>query len=368
MEERERKEFIRESSDFLSKEKKFVRIKAVNTPFLELIGFMAVLGVLAIGGYQILTGGLVLGDLVTFATSLALISAPIQNVSKGFLYIKQASASADRIFSLMDEEKETVNEKDKPDMPFIKGDIRFENVYFSYSGKDKDNVLNGIKISIKEKETLAVVGLSGGGKTTLVKLIPRLIKPTSGGIKIDNNDIAKHNLKSLREQISMVTQDIMLFHGTIAENIRYGKPHADDDEIIEASKIANAYDFIMELPERFSTQIGEKGMRLSGGQKQRISLARALVRKPQILILDEATSSLDTESERAIQSAFMKINHKQTTIVIAHRLSTIINSDRIIVIEDGRITESGTHKQLIQNEGTYKRLYDLQFKMPDMEN
>ncbi len=367
MEGRERKEFIRESRDFLSKEKKFIRTKAVNTPFLELIGFMAVLGVLAIGGYQILTGGLVLGDLVTFATSLALISAPIQNVSKGFLYIKQASASADRIFSLMDEEVETNDDRDKPDMHHIQGDISFEDVCFSYSGKAEDNVLNGINLSIKEKETLAIVGLSGGGKTTLVKLIPILIKPTAGRLLIDGKDTSIYNLKSIRKQISMVTQDIMLFHGSIADNILYGKPNATKDDIIEASKIANAYDFIMSLPDRFSTQIGEKGVRLSGGQKQRIALARALIRKPHILILDEATSSLDTESERAIQSAFMKINHQQTTIVIAHRLSTIINSDRIIVVEEGRITEEGSHKQLLEKGGTYKRLYDLQFKMPNHE-
>lgn len=367
MEKKEKVNFIAENKKYLSQEKKFISIRCVNTPFLEFIGLLVILGIFAIGGYQILIGGMALGDLIIFATALALISAPIQNVSKGFIYVKQASASTERIFTLMDERKETLHETNKPDLPSIEGSIKLDNVSFSYGNKEED-VLKNINIEIEAKKTIALVGLSGGGKSTFVKLIPRLINPRSGKVFIDNHNILEYNLKSLREQISIVTQDILLFHGSIANNIRYGKQDATDEEVFEASKIANAYDFIMNnLPEKFNTQIGEKGIKLSGGQKQRIALARALVRKPRILILDEATSSLDTESENAIKEAFQKIQHQQTTIVIAHRLSTVINSDRIYVIDKGEIIEAGTHNELIKTSGIYKRLYELQFSVPEKD-
>lgn len=369
MEDKEQKHFIKENKTFLHTEKKFISVRTLNAPFLELIGYLAVLGVLAIGGYQILNGGLELSELITFAASLALISGPIQNVSKGIIFVKQASASAERIFSIIDEEKENKNDGEKKDLPILQGFIRIENLYFSYYKNDDLNqdkpaepILKGINFEAEQKTTIAIVGLSGAGKTTLIKLIPRLINPDSGHIYIDGLDTQQYNIKSLRNQLSLVTQEILLFHGSVADNIRYGKLDATMNEIEEASRIANAYSFIMNLPNGFDTQIGEKGVKLSGGQKQRIALARALIRKPKILILDEATSSLDTESEREIQKAFMNINHKQTTVVIAHRLSTIINSDKIYVIDKGKITECGTHKELLNKDGIYKRLYELQFQ------
>jgi len=356
MEEKEINNFTKESKDYLSQEKRLILAKTINSPFLELIGFLAVIGILAVGGYQIFIGGLVLADLVTFAASLALISSPIQNVSRGFVYLKQASASTERIFEMIDKEREETNNEIKPELIISKGSIKIENVNFSYN-ENSENTLININLTIKEKQTIALTGISGSGKSTLIKLIPALIKPQSGKVFIDEMNIDDYSLKSIRKQISIVTQDILLFHGTVFDSIAYGKTDATLDEVIEASKIANAYEFIVKLPNKFDTQIGEKGVKLSGGQRQRIALARALIRKPKILILDEATSSLDSESEKAIQEAFQKINHNQTTIIIAHRLSTIINADTIYIIDKGTIVESGTHEELIKKNGIYRKLY-----------
>lgn len=367
-EELEHNRFIKEGRRYLKKEKKFLSVKTINTPFLETAGFFAILGILAVGGYQILNGGLVLGELVTFSASLALLSAPINNVSKGFIYIRQAQASAERIFNLIDEEKETDNTSNLPNIEDIKGDVVFNKVSFAYDkdlyekGDDSLYTLRNIDFKAPKNSMVAIAGTSGSGKTTIVKLIPLLMRSYLGDILIDGKDIRKYNLKSIRKQISFVTQDIYMFHGTIADNIRYGDDSVSDTDIINASKTANAYDFIIKLPKGFDTQVGEKGVMLSGGQKQRIALARAIVKKPRILILDEATSSLDAESEKAIQDAFKHIAHKQTTIVIAHRLSTIINSDIIYLMDKGMISDSGTHKELLSRNALYKRLYELQFR------
>lgn len=228
--------------------------------------------------------------------------------------------------------------------------------------KQKDHILNDVSFSIKKGETIALVGASGGGKTTICHLIPNFYQPTSGTIKIDGINISDISLNALRKNIGFVQQDVFLFTGSIKDNIQYGKPDATDKDIISASKKANIYDFIMSLPNKFDTQIGERGVKLSGGQKQRISIARVFLKNPSILILDEATSALDNATEILIQQALNKLSYGRTTLVVAHRLSTIKNADRILVVEGGKIIEEGTHSVLLSQNGEYAKLYNLQFR------
>ena len=242
----------------------------------------------------------------------------------------------------------------------LAGNIDFNHVFFNY--ETKDHILNDVSFSIKKGETIALVGASGGGKTTICHLIPNFYQPTSGTIKIDGINISDISLNALRKNIGFVQQDVFLFTGSIKDNIQYGKPDATDKDIISASKKANIYDFIMSLPNKFDTQIGERGVKLSGGQKQRISIARVFLKNPSILILDEATSALDNATEILIQQALNKLSYGRTTLVVAHRLSTIKNADRILVVEGGKIIEEGTHSVLLSQNGEYAKLYNLQFR------
>lgn len=298
------------------------------------------------------------GEFFSFFSAIGLMLTPVKRIASANNKLQQARAAAERIFYLLDHKPEPDG---TIDIPPIKNEIVFERVTFIYPGTRR-KVLDNINIRVKKGELVAIVGRSGAGKTTLVDMLPRFYRPTSGRILIDGVDINNATLESLRKNIGIVSQDIILFNTSVRENILFGRLDATDEEIIEAAKAAYAHDFIKEMPDGYETIIGEKGVRLSGGQKQRISIARALLKNPPILILDEATSSLDATSEMIVQRALDNLMTNRTTFVIAHRLSTIRKADRILVLDRTRIVEAGTHEELIEKGGLYKSLYQSQFE------
>ncbi|HPG01127.1 MAG TPA: ABC transporter ATP-binding protein [Kiritimatiellia bacterium] len=296
---------------------------------------------------------------IAFATAIVALYDPVKKLSRIHLAIQQSSASADRVFHLLDSE---VTIKDSPNAVELVGPVKevaFDHVSFRYNDTP---VLNDINLSIPAGTLVAIVGGSGAGKTTFVNLLPRFFDVAGGRVLINGGDIREYTMKSLRQQIGLVSQETVLFNDTVARNIAYGSRHATPEQIVEAAKKAHADEFISEMPEKYETMIGERGVRLSGGQCQRLAIARAILRNPPILILDEATSALDTESERLVQSALDELMTGRTVFAIAHRLSTIMHADLILVLDDGRVVEQGTHKVLIERGGHYKYLYDLQFK------
>lgn len=313
---------------------------------------------------SVLKINLTVGDYTAFVVSISLFISPVTALIQFIEQLENGITGFKRFLEVMDEKEEddsgTVVLKD------IKGNIEFENVNFAYN--DKKQILENFSLSIKEGTKVAFVGPSGGGKTTICHLIPRFYELESGSIKIDGIDVKDITLKSLRENIGIVQQDVFLFNGSIYDNIKYGKLNATYEEIVEASKKANIYDFVQSLPDGFDTQIGERGVKLSGGQKQRLSIARVFLKNPKILILDEATSSLDNTTEILIQGALDELCVGRTTIVVAHRLSTIKNAEEIVVISHGVVKEKGTHDELIKNEdGIYASLYNLQFRNDDLK-
>lgn len=298
-------------------------------------------------------------DYTAFVVSVSLFISPLTTLINFVEQYQDGVTGFKRFLDVMDEKVEY----EKPNAIkniTLAGKIDFNHVFFNY--ETKDHILNDVSFSIKKGETIALVGASGGGKTTICHLIPNFYQPTSGTIKIDGINISDISLNALRKNIGFVQQDVFLFTGSIKDNIQYGKPDATDKDIISASKKANIYDFIMSLPNKFDTQIGERGVKLSGGQKQRISIARVFLKNPSILILDEATSALDNATEILIQQALNKLSYGRTTLVVAHRLSTIKNADRILVVEGGKIIEEGTHSVLLSQNGEYAKLYNLQFR------
>nr|WP_245212764.1 ABC transporter transmembrane domain-containing protein [Rhodohalobacter sp. SW132] len=312
------------------------------------------------GGIEVLEGRLTAGDLVAFIIYALNISRSVTQTSRLYAAINTAAGATERIFELLDEIPEIEDSPGAKAVGQIEGAIRAENLWFSYD--EKQPVLKEISFEAEPGQTIALVGPSGAGKTTLLNLIPRFYDPQQGSITLDGTNIKEFQLKSLREKISQVPQDVHLFGTSVKENIRYGNLTATDDEIIEAAVAANAHDFITEMPEGYNSLIGEKGVKLSGGQRQRLAIARAILKNPAILLLDEATSSLDSESEAQVQEALYRLMKHRTTFVIAHRLSTVQKADKILVIENGRIAESGTHPELIGMEGLYSHLYALQFR------
>ncbi len=338
------------------------KIKAKISPLNELLATVMILLVAAYGGYQIVyTGSITSGDLISFITAIGLMQSPLKKLISRNSELYEIIPSGDRVMEVLKEAKEVDSYIENP-KTFDENiqSVKFENVDFIYPNSDA-KVLKNINLKVNKGEVVAFVGSSGSGKTTLVNMIPRFYDPVSGSIKINDIDIREYSLKDFRGHIGMVPQETFLFSGTIAENISFGKEGITRDEIEKAAKMANAYNFIIDLEKGFETEVGERGVLLSGGQKQRIAIARALIQNPSIMILDEATSALDTESERLVQDALEKLMVGRTTFVIAHRLSTIVGADKIVVMEKGEIKEIGTHEELLAKNGIYTRLYNIQF-------
>lgn len=315
--------------------------------------------VLVVGGIFVMQHKINYGDLVAYLLYIQLFLTPIRNLSHVMEQYQQAAAGFERFLEILAEKPEVQDADGAIELNGVRGEIMFNNVTFSYDNKEK--ILASINLKVESGKTVALVGPSGGGKTTLCNLIPRFYEIDSGQIMVDGQPIDEIKVSSLRRQIGIVQQDVFLFSGTIWENILYGNPTATDEEVIQAAKNANIHDFIMQLPEQYNTWVGERGIRLSGGQKQRVSIARAFLKNPPILILDEATSSLDNESELIIQQALEKLAENRTTLVIAHRLSTIKHADKIVVLTDKGIQEEGNHQELLMRNGMYANLYNAQF-------
>lgn len=342
---------------------KSVAVQSVSSPLMDIIGALAIALLLWVGRNQINSGAMTPGVFIAFIIAVFRLYDPVRKMAFFNNSFQQALGASQEIFRFMDEADEVKERPDAIALPAFRERVRFESVTFSYTGANgsEPEILHNVNLETRAGEVVAVVGSSGAGKTTLVNLIPRFFDVTAGAIKIDGHDIRDVTLASLRAQIGVVTQETILFNDTVRNNIAYGQPHVTEEAVIEASKTALAHDFILRLPEGYDTMIGERGLRLSGGERQRIAIARALLKNAPILILDEATSALDTESEALVQGALQNLISGRTVFVIAHRLTTVRHADRIVVLEGGKITDSGTHEDLLTRLGTYRKLYELQF-------
>jgi len=352
---------------FTAEVRKFARInvsisKKVDLagPLSEFLGIVVVSVILLIGGISVLENNntITASQFITFIIVFARILQPAKAVANAYSLIQRGLASGERIFEIIDTKTEIEDRPGAIEAPKIQKSIEFKDVSFAYENDAK--VLRNINFKIPKGKTVALVGPSGGGKSTLADLVPRFYDPDSGQLTLDGVDIRNYKLESLREQMGIVTQESILFNDTIFNNIAFGIEHPDEESVIQAAKIANAHDFIMQTPEGYQTVIGEHGSKLSGGQKQRLSIARAVMKNPTILILDEATSALDSESERLVQDALTKLMSNRTSLVIAHRLSTVQHADEIIVIDEGKISERGSHTELLNKDGIYKKLSLIQ--------
>jgi ATP-binding cassette, subfamily B, putative efflux pump len=359
IEEEEQKRFSEQNNNFLTKALMHTSWNAKSFSVVNTVTDIAPIIVIGYAGYQVLLGHITVGTLVAFVGYIDRLYSPLRRLVNSSTILTQSFASMDRMFEFLDETYDIVDAPNAMDCKEVKGDIVFENVTFAYS-KNEPPVLRDISFSVKAGETIALVGMSGGGKSTLVSLIPRFYDVTKGRILLDGIDIRDIRVRSLRDQIGMVFQDSFLFSDSVKENILLGKPGATDEEVIAAAKAANAHDFIMNLPDGYDTKVGERGIKLSGGQKQRIAIARVFLKNPPLLIFDEATSALDLESEHYIQEAMERLAKNRTTFIVAHRLSTITHADRIFLIEDGKIVESGTHDELMARKGQYYHLFTIQ--------
>jgi len=341
--------------------KKISKLSLIASPFVEALGGIGVAAVIWYGGHQVITGQTTPGAFFSFFAAMLMAYKPLKSVSGMNSGIQIGLAAAERYYSLLAQAPKIVTKPDAIDLINVKGNVKFENVNFSYT--DEKETLKEVNLEIPAGKMVALVGHSGGGKSTIMSMILRFYDPNSGKITIDGHDIRDVTIKSLRSSMSVVNQEVMLFDDTILENIRYGKVNATKEEIINAAKLAEADSFISELPKGYDTEVGQNGIRLSGGQRQRIAIARAILYDAPILLLDEATSALDPISERLIKDALAKLMEGRTTLVIAHRLSTVIHADRIFVVSDGKIVESGTHKELTEKGGAYANLYSKQFEI-----
>ena len=362
MEKEEIKDFKKKSMELKRVALKSARYTSKSSAISEAINYIMVAMLLMFGGFRVLRGNhFTTGDFITIVGAISSMYTPVKRAISRYNEISMNIPSIGRIFEILDVVPEIADAPECVKFEEFRSDITFENVDFRYKDND-EKILKNINLVAKKGETVALVGNSGGGKSTLVNLIPRFFDVDAGMITIDGINVKDYKIKSLRKKIGIVPQETFLFGGTVLENIKYGNQKASVEEVIEAAKKANAHEFIEKLEQGYETEIGERGVKLSGGQKQRISIARAILENPQILILDEATSALDNESEQLVQDALEKLMKGKTTFVIAHRLSTIINSDKIVVIQQGEIKEVGSHEELLDKDGIYKSLYNKSFK------
>ena len=339
---------------------KYVKLSATLTPTIEFVAAIGVTMILWFGGNSVIDGDITAGALVAFLTYAVNISNPIKRLSRVIANIQKALAAADRVFDVLDLPELIQNKSNAQLLPHVKGNVSFNNVSFAYNTDEP--ILDNVSFSATPGQVVALVGPSGAGKSTVASLLPRFYDVTGGSIVIDGLDIREVTMESLREQVGIVPQETMLFNGSVYDNILYGRLDATEEEVMAASKAANAHNFITELPNGYDTQLGDRGVNISGGQRQRIAIARAILKNPQILILDEATSALDTESERVVQEALDRLMVGRTSFVIAHRLSTIKNADKILVMEKGKIVEEGNHDELMAKDGLYAHLYQIQYR------
>lgn len=358
-EEAEAERFKESNKAFLNTTMKAIQVSSLGSSHMEVIGVVGVAAIIWYGGSLVIHGDMTPGAFFSFLTAMFMAYAPIRRLSGSNNTIQQALAAAERVFGVID--LETEPEGGRAVMPSIRQSVTYQDVTFLYEGQAIP-ALTDIDLVIQAGEMVAIVGSSGSGKTTLANLLPRFYDPTAGRVLIDGVDIQSFTLASLRAQIGIVSQDVVLFDDTVLNNIAFGKPHATEAEIVQAAKLAYAHEFVERLPQGYQTMVGEKGVKLSGGERQRLAIARAILRDPPLLILDEATSALDTESERVVQLALSNLMEHRTTLVIAHRLSTIQRADRIVVLHRGAIVEIGTHDELLIRGGHYKRLHALQFQ------
>ena len=333
-------------------------MRELSSPVMELLGAVGMAVIISYGGYHVIQGTTTPGTFFSFLAALLMLYAPIRGLSSAQNSIQEALAAAQRVFSVLDLEPGIMDRAGARVLPPLSRNIVYRHVSFSYGG---NTALTDIDFTVTKGDMVALVGPSGAGKTTLLNLLPRFYEVTAGTILVDGVDLREVSLASLRAQIGVVTQQTILFNETVRYNVAYGRLDATEAEIIQAIRAAHAYDFVMALPRGLDTVIGEQGVRLSGGERQRLAIARALLKDPPILILDEATSSLDSESEREVQQALDRLIEGRTTLVIAHRLSTVRHAHRLVVVDGGRIVETGTHDELLRMDGLYKRLYDMQF-------
>jgi subfamily B ATP-binding cassette protein MsbA len=364
MEGFENDRFRKASSRLLNVNMRITRTTSVQPPLMEAVGGLALVGAIVYGSLAIKNGNLTTGAFTSFLAALFALYTPIKRLSRVNATLQAALAAGARIFEVLDTQEEVREAPGASTLPRIESGISYRRVGFRYDD-GSNSVLTGVSFEIKKGELVAIVGTSGAGKTTLVNLLPRFYDVSEGEIQIDGRDIREVTLKSLRDQVGLVTQETVLFNDTVGANIAYGLQHVDGARIEAAARAAFAHDFILDLPRRYDTVIGERGSRLSAGQRQRIAIARALLKDPPILILDEATSALDAESERLVQEALHNLMQGRTTLVIAHRLATVRNAHRIVVLDGGDIREEGTHEELLRRGGLYSRLYELQFSKPE---
>lgn len=349
IEDNEAKNFDKKNTNFLTRALKHTRWNAYSFAAINTVTDIGPIIVIGVGAYLAISGSITVGTLAAFVGYLELLFGPLRRLVASFTTLTQSFASMNRVFQLIDEDYDIKNGVGAQPIEIKQGRIDIDHVSFQYNDNEAP-ILKDINLSIEKGETVAFVGMSGGGKSTLINLIPRFYDVTSGQILIDGHNIKDFLTGSLRNQIGLVQQD----------NILLGRPTATDEEVVEAAKMANAHDFIMNLPQGYDTEVGERGVKLSGGQKQRLSIARIFLNNPPILILDEATSALDLESESIIQEALDVLSKDRTTLIVAHRLSTITHADKIVVIENGHIVETGTHRELIAKQGAYEHLYSIQ--------
>ena len=361
MEEYEQGRFSKFTSDFLHHQLRIFRVHALSFPVMELLAGFGIAGILLYGGMQVAAGKTTAGTLVSFLAAAIMLYEPVKRLSRANNDIQQGLAAAERLFEVLDEPVLVQDSEQAGEMPAFSDAIRFDQAGLQYPGSDRP-VLRDVSFSVKRGEVVALVGRSGAGKTSLVNLVPRFIDASEGRVLIDGLDVRDVTQQSLRNQIALVTQEIILFNDTVLNNIAYGHEEIDRQRVESIARAANAHEFIAKLPQGYDTLIGERGTILSGGQRQRLSLARALLKDAPILILDEATSALDTESERLVQQAIDRLMQGRTVIVIAHRLSTIRHADRIVVLDAGQVVQMGRHDELLCQGGLYAELYHLQFE------